>query len=104
MVSLSNGKEVQKLVVAPTLLNASLHSLFIFSAIFFEELSSHAVGRRVGIWVTKQRLDRGKDRRHVVGRAPPIIMQGGGCSHRITSSIVYASLIHYRPNTKLSVY
>jgi len=73
MVSLSNGKEVQKLVVAPTLLNASLHSLFIFSAIFFEELSSHAVGRRVGIWVTKQRLDRGKDRRHVVGRAPPVL-------------------------------
>lgn len=73
MVSLSSGKEVQKLVVTPTLLNASLHSLFIFSAIFFEELSSHAVGRRVGIWVTKQRLDRGKDRRHVVGRAPPVL-------------------------------
>ena len=44
-------------VVAPTLLNACLHPFFILAAILFEELSGHAVGRRVWIWVTKQRLD-----------------------------------------------
>ena len=44
-------------VVAPTLLDTGLYPFLILSAILFEQLSGHAVGRRVWIWVTEQRLD-----------------------------------------------
>ena len=58
-------------VVAPTLFNTGLYPFLIFSAILFEQLSGHAISRRVWIWVTEQRLDWGKDRRYVICRAPP---------------------------------
>jgi hypothetical protein len=46
-------KMYERLVVAPGLLNTSLHSLLVLSPILFEELRCHRVGRRVGIRVTQ---------------------------------------------------
>ena len=40
-----------------------------------EELRSHGVGGRVGVWVAEQGLDARQDGRHVIGRRPAVLRQ-----------------------------
>ena len=58
------------LVVAPTLFDAGLDSLLVFSTIFFEELRGHRVGWRVRVGVAQQRLNRRQNGGNVIGGAP----------------------------------
>ena len=61
-------------IVAPALLDAGLDPFLVLPPVLLEELGGHRVGRRVGVGVAQQRLDRRQDGGNVVRRTPPGIV------------------------------
>lgn len=74
--SLTMKREASRTVrstVPPALFYNGRHAFLVLPLVLLVQLSCLAVGRTVGVWLIKQRLDRCEDRGDVIGWTPAVL-------------------------------